>query len=102
MRPSCGTARRAPTASRRVPPRGRSTSCRALWCSPREAQALLTLEHLVESLEPALLGPHVKPLKARLAALLSAGDWSAEEVRKRIRVTPFGARRHEPQNGLLA
>ncbi len=69
-----------------------------LWFSPREAQALLTLEHLVESLEPALLGPHVKPLKARLAALLSTGDRSAEEVRKRIRVIPFGARRHEPRH----
>src|SRR5258706_2868805 len=45
-----------------------------LWFSPREAQALLTLEHLVESLEPALLRPHVKPLKAPLAAALSTGD----------------------------
>ena len=69
-----------------------------LWFTPREAQALLTLEHLVEGLEPALLGPHVKPLKARLAALLSAGDRSAEEVRRRIRVIPFGARRHEPRH----
>ena len=69
-----------------------------LWFTPREAQALLTLEHLVEGLEPALLGPHVKPLKARLAALLSAGDRSADEVRRRIRVLPFGARRHEPRH----
>jgi predicted DNA-binding transcriptional regulator YafY len=69
-----------------------------LWFSPSEAQALLTLEHLVESLEPALLGAHVKPLKARLAALLSAGDHSLDEVRKRIRVIPFGARRHEPKH----
>lgn len=69
-----------------------------LWFSPSEAQALLTLEHLVEGLEPALLGAHVKPLKARLAALLSVGDRSAEEVRKRIRVIPFGARRHEPKH----
>jgi predicted DNA-binding transcriptional regulator YafY len=69
-----------------------------LWFSPTEAQALLTLEHLVETLEPALLGPHVKPLKARLAALLSTGDHSMDEVRKRIRVIPFGARRHEPRH----
>jgi predicted DNA-binding transcriptional regulator YafY len=69
-----------------------------LWFSPAEAQALLTLEHLVESLAPALLGPHVNPLKARLAALLSTGDRSVDEVRKRIRVIPFGARRHEPKH----
>ena len=69
-----------------------------LWFSPSEAQALLTLEHLVESLEPALLGPHVNPLKARLAALLATGDRSVDEVRKRIRVIAFGARRHEPRH----
>src|SRR5438067_6222961 len=69
-----------------------------LWFSPGEAQALLTMEHLLESLEPSILGAHVKPLKARLSALLSAGDHSAEEVRKRIRVLPFGARRHEPKH----
>jgi predicted DNA-binding transcriptional regulator YafY len=69
-----------------------------LWFTPTEAQALLTLEHLVESLEPALLGAHVKPLKARLAALISAGDRSVDEVRKRIRVIPFGARRHQPKH----
>ncbi|HXZ49791.1 MAG TPA: YafY family protein [Usitatibacter sp.] len=69
-----------------------------LWFSPSEALALLTLEHLVEGLEPGLLGAHVKPLKARLAALLTAGEHSLDEVRKRIRVIPFGARRHEPKH----
>ena len=69
-----------------------------LWFSPREAQALLTMEHLLESLEPSLLGAHVKPLKARLSALLSTGDRSAEEVRRRINVISFGARRHEPKH----
>jgi predicted DNA-binding transcriptional regulator YafY len=69
-----------------------------LWFSPREALALLTLEHLVEGMEPGLLGAHVKPLKARLAALLTAGEHSLDEVRKRIRVIPLGARRHEPRH----
>jgi len=69
-----------------------------LWFTPTEAQALLTLEHLVENLEPALLGAHVKPLKSRLAALLSSGDREVDEVRKRVRVIPFGARRHQPKH----
>jgi predicted DNA-binding transcriptional regulator YafY len=69
-----------------------------LWFSPDEAQAILTLEHLVEGLEPGLLGAHVKPLKARLSALLSAGDHSVDEVRHRIRVIPFGVRRHETKH----
>jgi len=72
-----------------------------LWFSPAEAQALLTLEHLIEGLEPSLLGPHLEPLKVRLRALLSAGDHSAEQVRKRIRVIAFGARKHEPKHFAL-
>ena len=69
-----------------------------LWFSPTEAQALLTMEHLLEGLEPSLLGGHVQPLKARLSALLSTGDRSVEEVRRRIRVIPFGQRRHQPKH----
>ena len=69
-----------------------------LWFSPSEARALLTLEHLVQGLEPALLGPQVEPLKARLAALLSTGDHSLAEVRQRIRVLPSAARRHAPKH----
>lgn len=72
-----------------------------LWFSPQEAQALLTMEHLIEGLEPSLLGPHLAPLKARLAALLSAGDHAADQVRQRIRVIPFGVRRHEPRHFAL-
>ena len=69
-----------------------------LWFNPGEAQALLTMEHLIERLEPSLLGPHLEPLKVRLRALLSAGDHSADQVRKRIRVIHFGARKHEPKH----
>jgi predicted DNA-binding transcriptional regulator YafY len=69
-----------------------------LWFNPGEAQALLTMEHLIESLEPSLLGPHLEPLKVRLRALLSSGDHTAEQVRRRIRVIPFGARKHEPRH----
>jgi predicted DNA-binding transcriptional regulator YafY len=69
-----------------------------LWFTPREAQALLTLERLIEGIEPSLLGPHLEPLKARLAALLSTGDHSAQEVRSRIRVLPMAMRRHEPKH----
>jgi len=72
-----------------------------LWFNPGEATALLTMEHLIESLEPSLLGPHLQPLKSRLTALLSSGDHSADEVRRRIRVIPFGTRRHEPKHFAL-
>ncbi len=69
-----------------------------LWFSPREAQALLTMHHLLESLGPSLLGAHLDPIKARLEALLTTGDRTTDEVRRRIHVMPIGARRHEPKN----
>ena len=69
-----------------------------LWFTPQEAQALLTMERLMEGIEPSLLGPHLEPLKARLAALLSTGDHAAEEVRQRIRVLPMAMRQREPKH----
>ncbi|HYC37857.1 MAG TPA: WYL domain-containing protein [Usitatibacter sp.] len=83
--------------------RGHKYELPGLWFNPAEARALLTLEHVIEELEPSLLGPHLAPLRTRLTALLSSNDHSAEEVRRRIRVIPFGARRHEPKHfSLLA
>lgn len=73
-----------------------------LWFNPQEASALLTMEHLIGSLEPTLLGAHLHPLKARLSALMSAGGHSVEEVRRRIRVITLGARHHEPRHFALA
>jgi predicted DNA-binding transcriptional regulator YafY len=80
------------------PARGPKYELPGLWFSPEEAQALLTMEHLLEGLEPSLLGPHLAPLRTRLTALLTTGEHSAAEVRRRIRVIPFGARRHEPKH----
>ena len=69
-----------------------------LWFSPREAQALLTMHHLLESLGPSLLGGHLEPIKSRLEALLATGDRAPEEVRSRIRLMTMAARRHEPKH----
>src|SRR3954465_10932884 len=69
-----------------------------LWFNPTEAQALLTMEHLIEQLEPSLLGPPRQPLKTRLTALLTTGDHAVSEVRRRMKVIPFGMRRHEPRH----
>lgn len=63
-----------------------------LWFSPGEAHALLTLQHLLENLEPGLLGPLVGPLQSRLEALLTQGSAQPERLRARIRIIP-GARR---------
>ena len=56
-----------------------------LWFSADEAYALLTMHTLLAELEPGLLEPHVKPLQARLRAVLG-GEPAWKDVEKRIRV----------------
>jgi predicted DNA-binding transcriptional regulator YafY len=69
-----------------------------LWFSPEEAQALLTMYQLLESMQPTLLGAHVKPLLSRITAVLSTGEHELAEVRRRIRIINLGARKHDPRH----
>jgi predicted DNA-binding transcriptional regulator YafY len=64
-----------------------------LWFNPSEIRALLTMQHLLAEVQPGLLEPHVKPLQARLRALLGSGEHTAEEIERRIRILHLGARR---------
>ena len=57
-----------------------------LWFNASEIHALLTMQHLLANIQPGLLGNQIEPLKARLRALLGAGDHSAEEVEGRFRM----------------
>jgi predicted DNA-binding transcriptional regulator YafY len=68
-----------------------------LWFSPEELHALLTMQHLLENLQPGLLAPHIKPLLSRLSAILGSGDHAREEVARRVRVLHLAARemKHE-------
>ena len=64
-----------------------------LWFSAEEIHALLTMQHLLSSLDTGgLLGPHIKPLLARLSGLLGEADNPVEEVKRRIRILTVGAR----------
>jgi predicted DNA-binding transcriptional regulator YafY len=65
-----------------------------LWFSAEEIHALLSMQHLLASLDAGgLLGPHIQPLMARITGLLGSGRHPAEEVRKRIRLIPLAARK---------
>ncbi|MEO8410288.1 MAG: hypothetical protein ABI478_06925, partial [Propionivibrio sp.] len=65
-----------------------------LWFTEGEAFALVTMQHLLSSLDQGgLIGPHIAPLLARLDAIIGAGEASASEVRKRIRLLSFGSRK---------
>ncbi|MDH4099091.1 MAG: WYL domain-containing protein [Nitrospirota bacterium] len=69
-----------------------------LWFGSAEAHALLSMEHLLENLQPGLLTQHIDPLRKRIVALLEKGDHSAEEIRQRIRVLPMASRRVESKH----
>ncbi len=73
-----------------------------LWFSDAEIYALLTMQRLLESLEPGLLGPHVAPLLERLKAAIGSGAHPATEVHKRIRILHLAKRTLPPQYFQLA
>ena len=76
---------------------GRRYELPGLWFSAAEIHALLTMQHLLENLQPGLLTPHVKPLLARFSAILGSGDHSEQEVARRVRLLHLAARelKHE-------
>jgi predicted DNA-binding transcriptional regulator YafY len=63
------------------------TELPGLWFNDAEIHALLTMQQLIAGLDRGgLLGPHLKPLMARLRELLGSADNSAAEVARRVRV----------------
>lgn len=73
-----------------------------LWFSAAEIHALLTMQHLLENLQPGLLTPHVKPLLSRFRAILGSADHSEEEVARRVRVLHQAARELKHERFALA
>ena len=64
-----------------------------LWFNSGEVHALLTMQQLLSNLEPGLLAGHIKPLQARLNALLESQDHSAAEVETRFRIVHAARRK---------
>jgi predicted DNA-binding transcriptional regulator YafY len=63
-----------------------------LWFNPSEIHALLTMEQLLEGINPGILAQQLAPLKQRLRALLGSADHSAKEVRRRVKVLSMAGR----------
>lgn len=63
-----------------------------LWFSASEIYALLTMQNLLENVQPGLLEAHTRPLLDRLNTIVGKGEHSADEVRKRVRVLHLAAR----------
>ena len=75
-----------------------STICPGLWFNSQEIFALLTMHQLLSNLGNGLITPHIKPLLARLNALLGSQDDPAEEIIKRIRILHMAARTGRPEH----
>ncbi len=67
-----------------------------LWFNAAEIQALLTMNAWLENLQPGMLGEHIKPLQARIRALLDRGDHSVDELTRRIRIVLRSRRSDHP------
>ncbi len=68
-----------------------------LWFNASEVHALLTMEHLLSSLQPGLLEPHIGPLRDRIRRLLDSGDHPVDEIARRIRVLHMASRRADSE-----
>lgn len=69
-----------------------------LWFNTSEIQALLSMDALLDNLQPGILSNHIKPLRSRIRLLLDKGDHGIEELSKRIRILPVAAKSYRSQN----
>ncbi len=68
-----------------------------LWFNASEAAALLTMQHLLENIQPGLLKRHIEPLEERLKSLLASADHSFAEIKRRVRILHVGRRAPQPK-----
>lgn len=57
-----------------------------LWFNASEVHALLSMQALLDHIEPGLLTPQIAPLRTRLQSLLAHDDFSTQEVSQRIKL----------------
>ena len=70
-----------------------STEMPGLWFSPEELVALLTIQRLIEQLEPGLVGLKLRPLQKKLSGILVSKGLGEGEIARRVRMT-FAGKRH--------
>jgi len=69
-----------------------------LWFNTSEIQALLSMDALLENLQPGVLSQHIEPLRSRIRMLLDDGDHSVDEISRRIRILPLAAKAYSSEN----
>ncbi len=72
-----------------------ATEMPGLWFNTEELVALLTIQRLIEQLEPGLVSLKLRPLQKKLTDLLEAKGLGEAEIAKRLRLTFAGKRQLE-------
>jgi predicted DNA-binding transcriptional regulator YafY len=68
------------------------TELPGLWFNQEELLSLVTIQQLLEQLEPGLLGAKLKPLHDRLVDLLEKQGLTSQDIARRIRIVHAGKR----------
>jgi proteasome accessory factor C len=84
------------------PSEGEMYELPGLWFNASELQALLTVQQLLEDVQPGLLDSHLQPLRRRIDDLLSHQAVGSEPISQRIRLLQAAARPAGPHFTLLA
>lgn len=70
-----------------------ATELPGFWFSQDEILALMTIQSMIEQLDPGLLGPKLKPLRKRLDDMLTHQGLDPQQLTQRVRALSAGKRR---------
>ncbi len=66
-----------------------------IWFTATEAESLLTINKMINELQPGLLEPYLTPILERISKLLEKRNSTYDEVRNRIRILTMASRKAE-------
>ncbi len=69
------------------------TELPGLWFSQEEVLALLTIQNMIDQLEPGVLGPKLKPLQSRLSSMMASQGLDTQTLVRRVKLVHAGKRR---------
>lgn len=73
------------------------SSLPGLWFNQEEILALVSLQQLLEQLQPGLLGPKLSPIRQRLHDLMKQKGLDSQDAAKRIKILYAGKRSVQPE-----
>jgi predicted DNA-binding transcriptional regulator YafY len=69
-----------------------ATELPGIWFTQDEILALMTIQSMIEQLEPSILGPKLKPVRKRLDDMLNSQGLDTDQLTQRVRAVHAGKR----------